>query len=637
MTLALLTGAVLPDPLLVDAVRQGDVDEVRSLLNDGADPNEAQGDGLTALHVAAQEGHVEIVRLLLDAGATVDAKSRIGDYTPLHLANQGAHTSVARALVEAGADVSAPTSTSGVTALHLAAQVVGGQGAVKMLLESGAPVDATEAQAGQTPLMFAAAAGRTAAVRELLRHGADPGIQTEVVDVLRRMAIDRAAIERLQETRIAIRNAAEERTDRTLAAAEEQAAINAQREFLSSEEEIQKVLASFNPDSLARRVPLWNTPTGLKSDVEILRRPQWEVLVGITGGMTALLHAAREGHVETAVALMDGGADIDQVSGDGSSPLLIATINGQFDLAMELIKRGADPNLATTTDGVSPLFAVLRTQWGAYNTGHPQPRAHDLQQTEHMTVLNALLDGGADPNVRLKTHLYYFNWFNGQLGLDITGATPFWRATFAQDLEAMKALVAHGADPDIPTRWPEVGMRGARQQDGRIMDDSGIPRVEGSPNMYPIHAAAGGGYLGIGSWQVMAVPDNFLNAVKYLVEEHGADVNLRDSWGYTPLHYAAVRGGHDVIEYLVAQGANVTATSVLGQTPADMARGGRAGYFERVAFPETVELLQSLGSPIKCLSTLFRGTGDYCEGTEVEPWEGMVTDEQGRVRSTNER
>ena len=635
--IALLTMAFRPDPALVDAARQGDVEEIRSLLDDGADPSAARGDGLTALHVAAQEGRVEIVKLLLDAGANLDAKSRIGDYTPLHVASEGAHGPVVGALIAAGADLSATTSTSGVTALHLAAQVAGGEEAVKMLLESGAPVDATEAQAGQTPLMFAAAAGRTAAVRELLKHGADPGIRTEVVDVLRRMAIDRAAIRRLQETRIAIRNAAEEGTDRTLTAAEEQAAIEAQREFLGSEEEIQDVLAGFNPDSLARRVPLWNTPTGLKSDVEILRRPQWEVLVGITGGMTALLHAAREGHVETALALLDGGADIDQVSGDGSSPLLIATLNGQFDLALELIERGADPNLATTTDGVSPLFAVLRTQWGAYNTGHPQPRAHDLQQAEYMTVFNALLDAGADPNVRLKTHLYYFNWFNGQLGLDVTGATPFWRATFAQDLEAMKTLVAHGADPDVPTRWPEVGMRGARQQDGRIMDDSGIPRIEGSPNMYPIHAAAGGGYLGIGSWQVMAVPNNFLNTVKYLVEEHGADVNLRDSWGYTPLHYASVRGGNDLIEYLVAQGADVTALSVLGQTPADMARGGRAGYFERVPFPETVELLQNLGSPIRCLSTIFRGTGDYCEGTEVEPWEGMVTDEQGRVRSTNER
>ena len=394
-----------------------------------------------------------------------------------------------------------------------------------------------------------------------------------------------------------------------------------------------------NLDSLSRRMPLWQTPSGLKSDVEMLRRPQWEVLVGITWGMTALTHSAREGHVEAAMVLLDGGADVDQVAGDGSSALLIATINGQFDLAMKLIERGANPNLATNTDGVSPLFAVLRTQWGAYNTGHPQPRAHDLQESEHMDVLNALLVAGADPNVRLKTHLYYFNWFNGQLGLDITGATPFWRATFAQDLEAMKSLVAYGADPHVPTMWPEWGMRGARQQDGRIMDDSGIPRLEGAPNMYPIHAAAGGGYLGIGSWQVVAVPNNFLNALKYLVEEHGVDVNLPDSWGYTPLHYAASRGegGHDMIEYLVSEGADLTATTFLGQTPADMARGGRAGYFERVAFPKTVEFLQSLGSPLRCMNTIFRGTGDFCEGTQVEAWEGMATDEDGKIRSTNAR
>jgi hypothetical protein len=163
-------------------------------------------------------------------------------------------------------------------------------------------------------------------------------------------------------------------------------------------------------------------------------------------------------------------------------------------------------------------------------------------------------------------------------------------------------------------------MRVARQEDGRIMDDSGIPRAEGSPNMYPIHAAAGGGYLGLGSWQVNNVPNNFLNTVKWLVEEQGADVNLPDSWGYTPLHYAAARGGNDLIEYLVSKGADVKAVSVLGQSPVDLARGGRAGYFERAPYPETEALLRNLGSPYKCMSTLFRGTGDFCEGTGIEPW-----------------
>ena len=72
---------------------------------------------------------------------------------------------------------------------------------------------------------------------------------------------------------------------------------------------------------------------------------------------------ARAGHIEAVEALLDGGADIDQVSGDGSSPLVLALLNGQFDLAVRLIERGANPNLATHTDGVSPLFAVLQTQW----------------------------------------------------------------------------------------------------------------------------------------------------------------------------------------------------------------------------------------------------------------------------------
>jgi hypothetical protein len=143
--------------------------------------------------------------------------------------------------------------------------------------------------------------------------------------------------------------------------------------------------------------------------------------------------------------------------------------------------------------------------------------------------------------------------------------------------------------------------------------------------MYPIHAAAGGGYLGLGAKQIHNVPDNFLSAVKYLVEEHGADVNMPDSWGYTPLFYAAVRGGNDLIQYLVGLGADVHAQSVLGQSPVDVARGGQAGYFERSPYPETVQLLLTLGAEMKCLNTHFRGTGDYCAGSGQEPWERATT------------
>ena len=566
------------------------------------------------------------MELLLGAGADVEPATRIGDYTPLHLAGLAGQADAVRLLLDAGANPAVAAATSGATPLHLAAKALNGARAVRALLEHKAPANARESVAGQTPLMFAAAYGRAEAVRELLEHGADPGIRTEVVDVLKRMVVDQAAQERLGEALGKMRSSS---AGQPLAPSDVQAAITAQREFLGSREEIGELLEGFTPDDLARVVPAWTTPSGYQSDETVIRRPLMETLVGVTGGMTALIHAAREGHIEAANALLDGGAEIDQVSADGGTALVTALLNGQFDLAKVLIERGADPNLATRTDGVSPLFAVLQTHWSFKFTQHPQPRAHDNQRTEYMELLSALLEAGANPNARLKTHLWHSQYFDQVLGLDMTGMTPFWRAAIAQDVEAMRAMVAYGADVSIPTRLPEVGMRFTRRiNDGRQQDDSGLPLVpEGAPDMYPIHAAAGGGYMGLGAFQQNSVPNNFVNAVKYLVEEHGVDVDLPDAWGYTSLHYASVRGGNDLIEYLVSKGADVRAISRLGQSVVDMARGGRAGYFSRTPYPETVELLLELGSEFRCLHTHFRGTGDFCPGAGVEPFEYMTESE----------
>ena len=564
----LLSGAIAaPDAPVADAAMREDIAAVMALLRQGSDVNAAQGDGMTALHWAAQRGNAELASILIEASADVEAGTRIGSYTSLHIASRGGHLDVVTILLEAGADVSARTTNSVVTPLHLAAAAAGGEAIVAALLERGADPNAREGSAGQTPLMFAASANRPAAVHALVGGGADPAIVTEVVDVLARVAADREADEVLQEYLGEIRR--QQEPGWAPSRAQMQEVIQVQREAVAADREV-------DPDDLVR--VSMKQAFGVAS-VPQERLPIREVLVNKTGGLTALLHAARAGSLEAAVAILDGGADVDQVSGgDGSSALVLATLNGYWDFALRLLERGADPNLATTTDGVAPLFAVLQTQWAA-STMYPQPRGHDLQKADYMEVVGVLLEVGADVNAKLKTHLWSWEYNEARLGTDLTSATPFWRASYAQDLEVMKLLVAHGADPHLPTVTPPITMRQNRQQDGRQEDsfsDVDAPYVpEGAPAIYPIHAAAGGGYLGIGAYTVEAVPDGFMPAVRYLVEELGADVNATDWWGYRPLHYAASRGDNEMIRYLVAKGADITKLTRMGQSVADMARGGQ--------------------------------------------------------------
>ena len=168
----LMMSAGLPSTSEVaDAAMRGDTEQVRSLLRRGADANAAQGDGMTALHWAAERGNDEVARMLLSAGANVAALTRLGAYTPLHLASRTGRADVVRTLVDAGSDVAALTTTGGVSPLHFAA-ASGGDDEVSALLEHGDEVDLRETTWGQTPRRFAASAGRAAEnARPLLAAG----------------------------------------------------------------------------------------------------------------------------------------------------------------------------------------------------------------------------------------------------------------------------------------------------------------------------------------------------------------------------------------------------------------------------------------------------------------------------------
>jgi ankyrin repeat protein len=116
----------------------------------------------------------------------------------------------------------------------------------------------------------------------------------------------------------------------------------------------------------------------------------------------------------------------------------------------------------------------------------------------------------------------------------------------------------------------------------------------GGPAVSAIHAASGVGYgEGFAGNAHRHAENGWLPAVKFLVEEIGMDVNLRDHNGYTAIHHAAARGDNEMILYLVEQGGDVTVVSRRGQSTADMAN---APVSRLSPIPETIELLVSLGA-----------------------------------------
>ena len=561
-----------PTPV-ADAAMHGDADSVRKLLLRGANVNAAQGDGMTALHWAAERGDARLATTLLAAHANVRAVTRIGAYTPLHLATKSGNTDVATALVKAGADVNAVTST-GATALHFAA-AAGNPDVVSLLLDHGANANARESEWGQTPLVFAAEYNRAAAIRVLLKRGADPSLHTTMVNLTEEAARDQAATRKRNEVLISFEPA--QRRDSIAAAAsgpQSGAVPPAAPVAAATPPSLDSAMGLAGPPATAAapaagrggraaaRVPKGPfTPTqvqlAIDSGREVLMRvpaPGTKVTevvdtinggvagyaasVGGVGGLSALHHAVRQGNIEATLALLDGGANINDTSSvDRTTPLLLAAINGQFDVAMKLIQRGANVNIASTA-GVTPLYATINTQW-APKSRFPQPQALQNQQATYLEVMAAMLKAGANPNVRVIQHPWYFaynNCGNANCGLEnLEGTTAFWRAAYAVDVDAMRMLVANGADPNIPSqRAPQTGRGGrggggARGGQGGGRGQAAPPPLEPAIDsaakaasvgvgVYPIHAAAGVGYgNGFAGNSHRHAPDGWMPAMRYLV------------------------------------------------------------------------------------------------------------------------
>lgn len=464
------------------------------------------------LFAALKAQDPETALYALSAGADPMAREPDGT-TPLHYAAHYADLRLIEALVKAKADANAGNEF-GARPLALAA-TTGNAEAIRLLLKGGAEVEAANPE-GQTALMLVARAGRIDAARLLLKAGADVNAREGWAQQTALMW----AAARQQPEMIRL----------LLEAGAEVDARGAVREW-------------------QRRVTSEPRPKGMNR-----------------GGFTPLLYAAREGCIECARELLKGGADIDLPDPDQTSPLVVALMNLHFDFALFLIEQGADVD-RWDLYGQTPLYVAIDM-----NTlpkgGRPDLPSEDF--TTGLQVAEALLKKGADPDIPLKLRPPYRNYIfdRGGDGVLSTGATPLLRAAKGGDVDAVRLLLAHGADPAFPT-------------------EQGVT---------PLMAAAGQGH-GANPTRGRYKTDADAAGCVQLLLDAGADVNMATGAGQTSLHAAAAKGWNETVKLLAARGADLEAADRAGLRPIDHAAGRSARGFlepETDAQKETMKILRDL-------------------------------------------
>jgi ankyrin repeat protein len=281
-----------PSHPLIDAVKSGSVDRVRTLLGQGVDVNTPQNDGATALHWAAHRNDLAAAELLLRARANVDAANQLGA-TAIWLASVNGSAPMIRALVDAGANTNVALE-SGETPLMAAARS-GSVEAVRLLLEHHADVNASERLRGQTALMWAIDERHLDIVKSLIEHGADVHARSARWSQLENTAGNTNPSGDFE---------MEHGGSTSLLFAARQGNVDNARTLLDA-------CARINDEAAA--------------------------------GTTALVVAAHSNHRELASFLLSRGAD-SNAAGAGYTALQAAVLRGNLELVKTLLAHGADPN-----------------------------------------------------------------------------------------------------------------------------------------------------------------------------------------------------------------------------------------------------------------------------------------------------
>jgi ankyrin repeat protein len=529
---------------LLDAAESGDHAAAMRLVGaKGANVNSTGADGATAIMYAAANDDVELVRALIKAGANVKLSSQLGTSAITEAAIIGS-APVIDALLKAGADANFRTP-NGETPLMAAARS-GKVDAAKELLDAGADINAKETWGEQSALMWAAAQSQAGMVKFLASRGAN-------LD-------DHGKINQWE----------------------------------------RKVIQEPRPKDMNK------------------------------GGFTALHYAAREGCAACVQNLLAAGADPDSEDPDRETPLLLALENLHFDTAAVLVTfkgphGGADLD-KWDLFGRSPVYmaadvSTLPMKGNGAVAVLPSP-----DKLSAVDVGRMLLERGADPNIQLKRRPPYRDvpQDRGGDGMLAQGATPLLRAARGGDDKFVALLLEYKALVDLPSKEGITPLMaasgvdyGARVTRGRNRTDEGVLAsmdllIKAGANVNArsiVDRAAAGGRGGArgggggargGAPAAAATPaaptaDDSASARIAQAFRRGSQMPSASALpNQTALHGAAEHGFDKFIEFLVANGADLTAKDASGRTPLDVARGAGGTRGGADAFPKTVTLLESL-------------------------------------------
>ena len=452
------------------------------------------------------------------------------------------------------------TQPDGATALHWAAYAEDAE-MTAALIRAGANVNVRNSY-GVSPLAIAARHGNANIIEQLMKAGADPNDKLHYINADETPLMHAARSGKVAAVNLLIISGAQ---------------VNARE--------------SWNGQTALH----WAAAEGHSAVVEALIAGGADIRHRSNAGSTPFMFAVRKGDMPTVKAFLAGGADVNEKRVDLATPLLVAIINGHEDLVDLLLEKGADPNaeggstdLSVQGSRARPIRITLKTPSyreqlrdvgteggnGANNSwGRPLQAAIHVANwhvsdefiavnIDRLRVIKSLIKHGADVNAR-NTDMEP-RWSGARYRRRQVGLTPFLAAARQADIEVMRLLLEHGADPKMNTPL----------------------------NITPLMLAAG---IAWASNQDRASEEQVLDAVKMLVEELGADVNFVADTGETAMHAAAYRGANSVIQYLFDKGGKLDVVDKSGRTPLTVADGVEYGN-SFAAHPHTAVLLRKLGA-----------------------------------------